>query len=203
MFTRLYHFCKGPNPLHPSVCDGHLSPVIFRRFAITDMPQCLELYALNEPERFPKGVSEQYEKCLTEQTSYFLVAEIEGQIVASGGLSYWTRRDFAVLCFGLVRPSHQGKGIGTALLLARLALLNPKHFEYHVFIFAVEKSFGFYWRFGFRSFQPWQDLHSDKHPSGHLLITSSEIRKCRQMLQAHGVGLPQDQDQIPTRKEAA
>jgi N-acetylglutamate synthase-like GNAT family acetyltransferase len=96
---------------------------------------------------------QQYAESLREQSSYFLVAESEGQIIASGGLSYWMRKDIAVLSFGLVRPSHQGKGIGTALLLARLALLNPKCFAYQVFIFAVDKSFDFYRRFGFRTFE--------------------------------------------------
>jgi N-acetylglutamate synthase-like GNAT family acetyltransferase len=171
----------------------------FRRFVAADLPQCMELYALNEPGRFPIGVSESYKKSLTEQASYYLVAEREGQIIASGGLSYWKRQDFAILCFGLVRPSHQGKGIGTALVLARLALLNPKRPEYHVLIFAVEKSVQFYQRFGFRGFLPWQDLHGDQHPSGHLLVTRSEIRKCRALLQEHGVVIPNDEELIPFR----
>src|SRR5260221_373003 len=88
MFSHIYHFLKGPNPLHPSMWKGRLRPLTFRRFAVTDMPRCLELYALNEAGRFPEGVIEEYKKTLREQTSYFLVAEIGGQIIASGGVGY-------------------------------------------------------------------------------------------------------------------
>lgn len=56
VFERVAHFFKGPNPLHPAVWEGRLAPLTFRRFKIEDLPQCLELYRLNEPGRFPEGV---------------------------------------------------------------------------------------------------------------------------------------------------
>jgi len=200
MLSRIYHFFKGPNPLHPSVWEGRLTPLTFRRLAVTDIPRCLELYALNEPGRFPEDSVDQYEKSLRDQTSYFLVAESEGQILASGGLSYFMREDIAVFFFGMVRPSHQGLGIGTALFLARLSLLNPKRPAYHVVIFALEKSFSFYRRLGFRNVKAWKDSHCQKHPSGCLDVAGSEIQRCRALLREHGIVLPQDEDQIPFRK---
>jgi predicted N-acetyltransferase YhbS len=202
MFNRIYHFLKGPSPLHPSVCNGRLSPRAFRRFDRKDLSQCLELYALNEPGRFPEGVAQQYKKSLSEEHSYHLVTESDGRIIASGGISYYTRADWVVLSFGLVRPSHQGQGLGTALLLPRLALLKPGRFSYHIFIFAVEESFGFYRRFGFRDIQPWRDDHGDQHPSGHLLLTGSEIRRCRELLRSRGIVVPRDEVEIPLRLQA-
>ena len=92
---------------------GRLSPITFRRFASADLQQCLDLYALNEPGRFPKGIDRQYEESLAEGSSYFLVAESEGKIIASGGISYFVREDIAVLCFGLVHPKRQGSWHGT------------------------------------------------------------------------------------------
>ena len=201
MFSRIYHFLKGPNPLHPSVWSERLPPIAFRQFAPQDLPQCLELYALNEPGRFPKGVAQRYEDSLKRGSSYFLVAECNGQIVASGGLSYRMREDFAVLCFGLVHPSQQGKGIGTALLLARLSLLMPDRWDYHVFILALESSIGFYRRFGFRAFQAWKDPQGKMRPSGHLVFTSSEIRRCRALLNDHKIAVPEHEDKIPFRKK--
>lgn len=197
MFSRIYHYLRGPNPLHPELLEGRLSPLCFRRFVKEDLPQCRDLYTLNEPGRFPAGLLEPYERALLNAHCYFLVAESEGQIVASGGISHWQRKDAAVLCYGLVRPSHQGRGIGTALLLARLSLLNPTLPEFHIVLFAVEKSIGFYQRFGFHSVAPWQDSYGGEHPSGHLLFTSAEIRRCRNLLNKHGIVVPQDQDQVP------
>lgn len=202
MFYRLHHFLKGPNPLHPNVWEGRLKPLTFRRLQVADIPHCLELHALNATDRFPKGGSAEYEACLMEQSAYFLVAEKDGQIVATGGLSYWMREDISVLCYGLVNPRHQGQGIGTALLLARLALLRPPDFSQRVFIFAVEKSIAFYRRFGFGKFKDWQDKQGKLHPSGQLSITRTEIRQCRALLRAHGIAYPPDQDQVPIRMDA-
>ena len=173
--------------------------MVFRRFEECDLNQCLELYLLNEKGRFPQGVIEQYRKSLAEGDSYYLVGEREGRIVAAGGLSYWMRENMVVLCFGLVEPNHQGHGIGTALLLARLAMLKPKPWNYHVIIFAVEKSFAFYRRFGFCNITPWQDPDGAKHPSGHLVLTRSEICRSRALLEAHHISVPFDEDKVPMR----
>ncbi len=194
------HFFKGPNPLHPAVWEGRLAQLTFRRFQPADVSQCLEIYKLNEPGRFPEGVLSEYEKFLREQSSYFLVAERNGQIVATSGLSYFRRPCFAVLCFGLVGPSDQNAGIGTASLRARLALLKKDEPVYRVFIFAVEKSFGFYERFGFGYFGGWKDIRGQEHPSGSLLISYEEAQKCRQLLADHGISVPHDEDQVPMRE---
>lgn len=185
--------------MHPAVWEGRLSPLAFRRFEPADLHQCLELYKLNEPGRFPEGVIGQYEKALREHTSYFLVAEKEGKIVATGGMAYVRRPYIANLCFGLVSPGCQRSGIGTALVLARLALLK-KEVVYRVFISAVAKSFGFYQRFGFRHCGFWRDPRKEKHPAGLLVITNAEAIQCRELLAEHGISVPHDEDQIPLRQ---
>ncbi len=197
---RVKHFFKGPNPLHPGVWEGRLRPMTFRRFHIDDLPQCLEIYKLNEPGRFPEGVIATYEKLLRAQRTYVLVAEHEGQIVATGGIHYLAKPNVAVSCFGLVRPGQQGKGVGTALLLARLAMLSDKEPVYHVFILAVEKSFGFYHRFGFFPTSDWQDESGATHPSGHLVITLAEVQRCRKLLEGHGISVPHDEEQVPSQR---
>jgi predicted N-acetyltransferase YhbS len=92
----------------------------------------VEIYSLNEPGRFPE-VEPSFETSLKKASSYTLVAEKEGRIVACGRLSYFlpqgfVRRNWAILSFGLVHPEHQGRGLGTALVLARLALLKTSDF---------------------------------------------------------------------------
>lgn len=201
MFSSLLRLIKGPRPLDDSLWKDRVSPVTFRRFRAEDLSQCLKLYALNEPGRFPAGVRQSYERSLLEQSSYFLVAESAGRIVATGGLSYFVRSDVAVLCFGLVNPAHHGNGIGTAMLLARLSLLKTTHPVYHVLIFAVKESLGFYRRFGFKSFQPWVDPQGMQQPSGILRIKPKEIMRCRALLKSLQVALPDDEQVIPLRTE--
>jgi ribosomal protein S18 acetylase RimI-like enzyme len=200
-FSRFYHNLKGPHPLHPDVIGSRLTPLTFRRYQQTDLDQCVELYAANEAGRFPEGVQDQYRKSLTRQSSYFLVLEHDGRIIASGGISLFLRPDVAVLCFGLVDPKHHGQGIGTALLLARLALL-PGKCTYMVFIAAVEKSVGFYRRLGFRAFTPWKDTHGCMQPSGVLAFSPSEINRCRRLLAQRSILYPQDQEHIPFRAKS-
>lgn len=197
-FSRFYHNLKGAHPLHPDVLRTRLKSLTFRRYEPADLDQCLALYTANELGRFPEGVQDQYRTSLTRQSSYFLVLEQEGRIIGTGGIALFGRPDVAVLCFGLVDPKHHGEGIGTALVLTRLALL-PGKFTYMVFIAAVEKSVGFYRRFGFRAFTPWKDKHGDMQPSGVLAFSPSEIVRCRKLLAQHGVCYPADQDKIPLR----
>lgn len=169
---------------------------------MSDLIDCLEIYALNEKDRFPLGVRDLYRKTLLEEATYTLVAEKGGRVIASGGLSYLMREDVAALSFGLVHPDHQGSGIGTSLLLARLALLDPKRPIYTVCIFAVDKSFGFYRRFGFEPFEAWQDEHGQRHPSGSLRFQAAEIRRCRKLLAENGIHVPPDEEKIPFQSES-
>jgi hypothetical protein len=74
---RAKHFFKGPNPLHPGVWEGRLRPMIFRRFNIADLPQCLEIYKLNEPGRFPAGAIAAHEDCLRSERTYVLVRKMK------------------------------------------------------------------------------------------------------------------------------
>jgi N-acetylglutamate synthase-like GNAT family acetyltransferase len=190
---------EGPNPLHPAVWEGRLSPITFRRLQESDIPACLEIYKLNEPGRFPEGVIAKYEQCLRDQSSYFMVAEKNGRVVATGGISYFQKPHLVMLCFGLIRPENQRAGIGAASLLARLALLKQDQPAYRVLICAVTKSFGYYQRFGFQLFGTWPDHQGKDHPLGALTVTYEEVQQCRKLLTDHGISFPQDEDQVPLR----
>src|SRR5262249_41155293 len=166
--------------LKPAAWRGRLRPMAFRRFVPSDLATCREIYRLNEPGRFPEGVFEKYSKLLFEQKVCVLVVETDEGIVATGGIyCHAEAENQACLCYGLIHPKHHGKGIGTALVLVRLALLNPKRPFYFVGISAVRKSIDFYYRFGFVNHRPWNDEHGKEHPSAYLFVTSREIRKIR------------------------
>jgi ribosomal-protein-alanine N-acetyltransferase len=172
----------------------------FRRIVPDDVEQCLELYRLNEPGRFPEGMLKSYWKALLKERAYFLVLPGQGQLIATGGIQYVGRPPHsAFLVYGLVHPQHQGQGVGTALLLSRLALLNDRRWWWVVTIFAVEDSVGFYHRFGFRPAGPWKDKSGAWHPIAQVMILSYEIRRIREILRRHGVTYPQeDADVIPS-----
>jgi hypothetical protein len=102
------------------------------------------LYALNEPGRFPKGVAPLYEKSLLEGGSYYLVTESGARLSPLADFPI-THEPIGLCCASvLVHPRQHGQGLGTMLLLSRLAFLKASISPYHLFIFEVEESFGFY-----------------------------------------------------------
>src|ERR1051326_2376172 len=192
------------NPLHPAIWEGRLPALTFRRYEPADFARCLELHDLNEPGRFP-GVEKPYRICLSAGSLYTLIAEQGGCVIACGSLMHYQVPEHllvnvAGLSFGLVHPQQQGKGIGTALVLARLARLKPSEFGYRVIIGSVAKSVGFYHRFGFRPASPWKDKHGNSHPSAVLGITAEEIVGCRELLVGHHIFVPPDQELVPYHK---
>ena len=76
LFERAYLLLDRPGPFLAPEWKGRLPPMLFRRFAPADLDRCLEIYALNEPGRFPAGVNEDYRRCLEGQTSYCLVGDL-------------------------------------------------------------------------------------------------------------------------------
>jgi ribosomal protein S18 acetylase RimI-like enzyme len=200
-YTHLYHHLRGPNPLHPTVWKGRIPAITFRRYRESDLNGCVNLYDLNAPARFPK-LEPPYSTTLTSERSYTLVAEKNGELIAAGSVSYhrapgFLNRKAAVLSFGLVHPDYQNKGIGTALVLARLALLKPSEEYYFVLIFAVNQSIGFYRRLGFQDVAKWKDCDGQEHPVAMLEFLRREIRACRKLLADQQVIYPDNEELVP------
>jgi ribosomal protein S18 acetylase RimI-like enzyme len=198
LFARIYGFLQRPPPgWRKSPFQRRLMPVKLRPYTPADLPRLLEIYKLNELNRFPADGLRHYEKSLTDGSAYYLVAEKDGRVVASGGMQYYLQSDIAYLCFGLVHPDCQGKGLGTTLLLARLSLLNQTFLRMNVFISAVKSSITFYQRFGFKNTGTWADEYGATHPQGHLILSVSEIRHCGKLLRENGITCPSDSGKIP------
>src|SRR5690349_21254389 len=136
MLERIIHFIKGPNLFHPNVWKGRLQPTTFRLLAPSDLTRCLELYTQNEPNRFPQNRLAHDRTDLEKETSCTIVGERGRRVLASAGISklYWD--NLLVLSFGLVDPEHQGRGLGIAMTLARLAMIEPNHSAFYVLIMA-------------------------------------------------------------------
>jgi hypothetical protein len=94
-----------------------------------------------------------------------------------------------------VAPSHQRRGIGTALFLARLALLTPVDGWTTIRMSAVPNSIGFYRRFGVLFTQ--QRANGFLHAAGILDVRAAEIDACRNALADRHVSYPDVSDKIP------
>jgi N-acetylglutamate synthase-like GNAT family acetyltransferase len=144
---------RGRGRFDPTVGAQHIPSATVRRFSELDTAACRELYELNEPGRFPSGYLEEFLSTLKSSLHLYLVIEAHGKVAAVGGI-YRTPEAASgcSLVFGMVHPSHHKQGLGTALLLARLAALGRPPHIWWAFLASAGGSSTFFERFGFQHY---------------------------------------------------
>lgn len=121
-----------------------------RAITAEDYDSCIKIYKENEARYFPAGYLKEFKKDLSSGAYLWLGVEEQGDLVAVGGIHLDTEdTGAAALAFGMVRPDRQGKGYGSALLLARIAALPPPDPFIRMVMSSLKRSVGFYKRFGF------------------------------------------------------
>jgi len=183
--------------LHPA--DGHIGPLRIRSYTPNDFAACREFYVLNEPGRFPDGVLPEFEESLQSDRYIYLVAEKDGVLCGCGGVIIIEQHGRAALCSGLVHPEYHGQGIGTALLLARIAIL-PKD-QWFVTLSPVPASRSFYERFNFREFTRFQGTGGVVMPLHYVRVSPDESGLCMKRLMDAGVALDMRVISSPTHSQ--
>lgn len=122
-----------------------------RPYSPSDKEACLDIYNEAEPGRFPAGARGEFERFLEAPGYLKLICSIDENPVAVGGIGlipglFSTQ---VWLVFGMVRPALHGRGIGTAMLLARLGALHCPEKPVRVLLSSVMASEGFYASLGF------------------------------------------------------
>jgi len=167
--------------------------VALRPFESRDRAICLAIYKDNEHDRFPTDFIVFFEFCLDCEDFLKLVLRINDVPVAIAAVSYRNRLGSANawLAFGMVSPAYQGKGLGSALLIARLCLLPKPIYSVRLFMTNVGASQAFYARFGFAPY--------GTSPSGRpglmlacnsALLGVCEWQACRERVAGLGLTLP-------------
>jgi GNAT superfamily N-acetyltransferase len=171
------------------------SGIALRPLESRDRATCLTIYKDkdNEHDRFPADFMVFFEFCLDCEDFLKLVLCIDDVPIAIGALSYRNRLGLtnAWLAFGMVSSAYQGKGLGSALLVARLSLLPEPIYSVRLFMTNVEASQAFYARFGFAPY--------GATPSGRpglmlacnsALIGEREWQACRERVVGLRLALP-------------
>ena len=133
-------------PIHQLPSGTRLRP-----FESRDRDSCIAIYQQNEQGYFPPDFLVYFEFWLDCEDYLKLVLCIDDVPVAIGGVGCQKRFGLldAWLTFGMVAPSYQGNGFGSALLFARLSLLPKPVHSIRVLMTNVGGSRAFYARFGF------------------------------------------------------
>jgi GNAT superfamily N-acetyltransferase len=183
------------SPLSARNLGEHVRDVSFRLMDDADIPLCLSLYHANV-RHFPPGFFDHYAASLHGRQFLNLIAMRGGETVGCGGLVY-DAGGSAWFCFGMVAPAHQRQGIGTGLMLARLALLTPVDGWCAIAITAVPGSVSFYRRFGFLFLPAVADATGTLHSTAFLDVPAAEVEACRILLAARRITVPNARDAVP------
>lgn len=157
---------------------------------------CTAIYEANEPNRFPTGFADDFCRYLDDIDFLKLVFCAHERPVAIGGIRRYPtfRAQRAWLVFGIISPGYHNKGIGTALLLSRLAALPKPRAPTELLMSTVPASMGFFRRFGFSDRGPMKTGHARATLNVCAAHLSAEgWHNCRLVLRSIGIspdGLP-------------
>lgn len=119
-----------------------------RAFEKTDLDAVIDIFRSNIPKYFGADEESGLRDFLREGCENYFVAEIDGEIVASGGIAL-NDDDTVSLCWGMVRADHLGTGLGKTLTLFRIEKAVEKFGDRALVINTSQHTRGFYEKLGF------------------------------------------------------
>lgn len=128
--------------------------ITLREYIPADRDACVALYSLNEVGRFPPGFLPQFEQTLDRADYLKLVLCSGSQVVATGAIGRFPGMLGLLpqvwLVFGMMHPQFHRLGLGTVLMLARVAALPEPLESTKLLLSNVATSESFVSRFGFQ-----------------------------------------------------
>lgn len=178
-----------PSDTHPSLIEALRPKLVdcrIREFHADDLEACVEIHRSNQPDLLHPGTLTAFVEFLAQGTSYILVVEQAGRVVACAGLELLGDANAAKLIQAMVHREFQRRGLGTTLLAARLSLLEPEGAEPVQVLLRARPAAAaaFYGAFGF-------SLHTLERDAGSAIlqrvITPEEIEAIRSELSQRGI----------------
>ncbi|MEC5216998.1 GNAT superfamily N-acetyltransferase [Actimicrobium sp. GrIS 1.19] len=133
-----------------------------RDYASTDRDAALACFRSNVPAFFSAEDEDWFISALDEPDGPNFVVVCDGKVVGFGGYEVSTSYNHAVLVFGQIHAQWHGKGLGTMLLIHRIAHLKT-HAQptKYLIIDTTLKVAPFYVRHGFEIVSHWREGFRD------------------------------------------
>jgi len=124
---------------------------LIRHYQSPDMQACLDIFDANTPRFFSLAERNDFKNFLLSYAVdwNYLVIEVNGSIVACGGLNYEQDAKSAIFCWGMVANNLQGTGLGKMLTIARLKRANVICGVEKIRLNTSQHTQGFYAKLGF------------------------------------------------------
>lgn len=173
-----------------------------REFDPDDLDACVEVWASNQPDSISAADRESFIDFLRAGTTYFLVVEDAGDVIACGGIEMVGDPDSATLVHTMVHREYQRRGYGSALLAAQLSLLEDEGRSIDLWIRTDEESAGFYERLGFEGRANLVESVSTHEQLLWRDIASEDIEDARAVLIERQIQLVLNADEDGDEEEA-
>lgn len=122
-----------------------------RAYRPSDLESVVAIFHSNIPKYFTPEEEPGLQDFLGEYAEDYYIVEVDGEVVASGGIAYNDLELPTVsLCWGMVRKDFLGKGLGKELTKFRIDLSRKKYPGLPLTIGTSQHTQGFYEKFGFR-----------------------------------------------------
>jgi predicted GNAT family N-acyltransferase len=155
--------------------------VTLRAFTAHDIDACLAVLGSNVPCDATQPELAEFRSFLAtiDRTNCrYVVGECDGDLVACGGLACNATTGVATCCWGLVASALHRRGVGTRLLLARLAWIVDDARFTRVELNTTQHTCAFFARFGFERLSGTNDgCAQGLHRHGMVLLLDEERRK--------------------------
>lgn len=122
---------------------------MIRPYSHQDKPKLIELIKQNIPAYFAPSEEIDFEHYLDHEVEDYFVFEEHSQIIGCGGINYFNDQKMARLSWDIIAPNSQGKGIGKALMLYRIKLLNKNPKIKIISVRTSQLAYKFYEKMGF------------------------------------------------------
>ena len=174
--------------------------VTIDRLREEDVAACHAIYKANEEGRFPAGYFEKFEADLRNDGYLWLVVKDTDEVVAVGGICLHEQPpmgSFGFLTFGMVTPERHRQGVGSALLLARLAVLSPPDDIFAVGMTATPATVEFYKSFGFKFAGRAPEDDGNEFDTYYTMISRATWEAARALLRSSHVDFAPDSLVVP------
>jgi N-acetylglutamate synthase-like GNAT family acetyltransferase len=123
---------------------------MIRKYQQSDLTKVLHLLHLNTPQYFDPSEEKAFIQYLENKIEDYFVFEKENQIVAVGGINYFSEEKSARIAWDMVHPDFHGQGIGTQLLKHRLNVIKEKSHYKEAVVRTSQLVYSFYQKTGFQ-----------------------------------------------------
>ncbi|MFB9864764.1 GNAT family N-acetyltransferase [Rufibacter immobilis] len=139
-----------------------------RVYKVVDKPLVLHLLRLNTPTYFAPEEEKDLLHYLAHEVEEYYVLECDGEVVGCGGVNYDQNRTIGKISWDILHPEHQGKGLGSLLLLYRIKNLREQPQIKQITVRTSQLVYLFYEKHGFQLRQITRDYWSPGFDLYHM-----------------------------------